>query len=81
MEEQKRDGYDIKEKSWMRWENMMQATMHTGLAQVFRQTMIRQWLRTVQNFSVKKICLNKTILAGSEKKSDSANRMKRGNLI
>lgn len=31
----------------MRWENMMQVTMHTGLAQVFRQTMIRQWLRTV----------------------------------
>ena len=31
----------------MRLENMMQVTMHTGLAQVFQQTMIRQWLRTV----------------------------------
>lgn len=33
-----------------------------GSAQVFQQTMIRQWLRTVQNFSAKKICLNRTDL-------------------
>ena len=32
---------------WRHLENMMKETMHTGLAQVFQQTMIRQWLRTV----------------------------------
>ena len=41
---------------WRHLENMMKETMHTGLAQVFQQTMIRQWLRSEER-RVGKECL------------------------
>ena len=42
----------------MLWDSMIKGTMLTGLAPEFLQSMTRRWLRTVLNFSARRIFLS-----------------------
>ena len=46
----------------MRWENMMQVTMHTGLHPEYPQNMMKKWWMTASSFSAKRTCLSSNLI-------------------